>query len=148
MYCAAAGIAGYLYGREALAALQDPEALELSVVKLTVWVGILAGFVLIGTIRFLVQGRVRGLSVWYGILVAGFFVLIILYRNTRGWPVYLVCTFTLFYLNMAAWEKKAVLLRNICNGILFHFGAMVVYCLLHRPYMFSNITGIRLFSIP
>lgn len=136
VYCAAAGIAGYLYGREALAALQDPEALELSVVKLTVWVGILAGFVLIGTIRFLVQGRVRGLSVWYGILVAGFFVLIILYRNTRGWPVYLVCTFTLFYLNMAAWEKKAVLLRNICNGILFHFGAMVVYCLLHRPYMF------------
>lgn len=135
-YCAVAGIVGYRYYQNALAVLQDPEELEIPVIKLTVWVGILTGLVLIGTIRFAVQRRIKGLSVWYGILVAGFFILIILYRNTRGWPVYLVCAFTLFYLNMAAWEKKAVLLRNICNGILFHFGAMVVYCLLHRPYMF------------
>ena len=68
--------------------------------------------------------------------MGGFFALIIIYRNTRGWPIYLVCAFTLYYLNMAAWEKKAALLRNVCNGILFHFGVMVLYCLLHRPYMF------------
>ena len=136
VYCVAAGVAGYLYYQNAVAALQDPEELDIPVIRLTAWVGILAGFVLIGTIRFLIRGRIRGLSVWYGILVAGFFGLLIWYRNTRGWPVYLVCTFTLFYLNMAAWEKKAMLLDNICNGILFHFGAMTVYCLLHRPYMF------------
>lgn len=136
LYCVAAGIAGYRYYQDAVAALQDPGELDILVAKLTAWVGILAGLVLIGTIRSAIQGRIGGISVWYGILVAGFFTLIILYRNTRGWPIYLVCAFSLYYLNMAAWEKKAVLLRNICNGILFHFGAMTVYCLLHRPYMF------------
>ncbi len=136
VYCVTAGILGFQYYQKAVAALQEPEELDVPVIRLTVWVGILAGLILIGTIRFAVQGRIRRISVWYGILVGGFFTLIILYRNTRGWPIYLVCAFTLFYLNMAAWEKKAVLLRNICNGILFHFGAMVLYCLLHRPYMF------------
>ena len=136
IYCVIAGIVGYQYYQKALAALQDPEELDIPVIKLTVWVGVLAGLILIGTIRFAVKRRIRGFSLWYSILVGGFFALIIIYRNTRGWPIYLVCAFTLYYLNMAAWEKKAALLRNVCNGILFHFGVMVLYCLLHRPYMF------------
>ncbi len=136
VYIVIAAVVGYNYCTKATAALENPEELDFLVVKLTAWVGVLAGLVIIGTVRFLVKGRIRDISIWYSILVAVFFALIILYRNTRGWPIYLVCSFTLFYLNMAAWDKKAVLLQNICNGILFHFGAMVVYCLLHRPYMF------------
>lgn len=136
VYCVIAAVVGYRYYQNTFQVLEDPEELEITALKLTVWVGILTGLVLIGTIRFLVTRKVKGLSLWYSLLVGGFFTLIILYRNTRGWPIYLVCAFTLYYLNMAAWEKKAVLLRNICNGILLHFGVMVVYCLLHRPYMF------------
>lgn len=136
VYVVIAAVVAYNYYTGAAAALENPEELDFVVVKLNAWVGVLAGFVIIGTIRFIVRRQIRDISVWYSILVAVFFALIILYRNTRGWPIYLVCSFVLFYLNMAAWDKKAVLLRNICNGILFHFGAMVVYCLLHRPYMF------------
>ncbi len=136
IYCVVAGIVGYRYYQQAVAALKEPEELDIPVIGLTVWVGILAGLILIGTIRFALQRRIGKVSVWYGLLVGVFFGLIVWYRNTRGWPVYLVCAFTLYYLNMAAWEKKSALLRNICNGILFHFGAMVLYCLLHRPYMF------------
>ncbi len=136
VYGVIAGIVGYQYYRQAVAALQEPEELDIPVIRLTVWVGILTGFVLIGTIRFALRRQIRGFSLWYSLLVGGFFALIIWYRNTRGWPIYLVCAFTLFYLNMAAWKKKEVLLRNLCNGILLHFGAMVIYCLLHRPYMF------------
>ena len=135
-YGVIAGIVGYQYYRQAMAALQEPEELDIPVIRLTVWVGILTGFVLIGTIRFALRRQIRGFSLWYSLLVGGFFALIIWYRNTRGWPIYLVCAFTLFYLNMAAWKKKEALLRNLCNGILLHFGAMVIYCLLHRPYMF------------
>ncbi len=135
-YGVLAGVVGYRYYQQALAALQEPEELDIPVIRLTVWVGILTGFILIGTIRLVLRRQIRGFSLWYSLLVGGFFVLIIWYRNTRGWPIYLVCAFTLFYLNMASWEKKEALLRNICNGILFHFGAMVIYCLLHRPYMF------------
>ncbi|MCM1122530.1 MAG: O-antigen ligase family protein [Eubacterium sp.] len=136
VYIVAAAAAGHHYCVRATEALENPEELDFVVIKLTAWAGVLAGLVIIGTVRSVVRRRIRDVSVWYGILVAVFFALIILYRNTRGWPIYLVCAFTLFYLNMAAWNKKAALLNNICNGILFHFGAMVVYCLLHRPYMF------------
>lgn len=136
VYIIAAAVLGYQYYVRTSAALENPEELDFLVVKLTAWVGVLAGLVIIGTIRFLVKRQIRDISAWYSILVGVFFALIIFYRNTRGWPIYLVCAFVLFYLNMAAWEKKQVLLRNICNGILLHFGAMVIYCLLHRPYMF------------
>ena len=136
IYAVAALIIGSRYYSVTAAALENPEELEIVALRLTVWAGILAGLVIIGTIRFLVRRQVRDISIWYSILVAVFFALIIWYRNTRGWPIYLVCTFGLFYLNMAAWHKKDVLLKNICNGILFHFSAMVIYCLFHRPYMF------------
>ncbi|MDE6738610.1 MAG: hypothetical protein K2K07_05920 [Lachnospiraceae bacterium] len=136
VYLIAAAFIGMRYYHGAMAALTDPEENQVLAVKLTVWAGILAGLVVIGTIRVLVRGQLRGICVPYCLLVAVFFTAIILYRNTRGWPIYLVCSFVLFYLNMAAWDGKAQLLRNICNGILLHFGVMVVYCLLHRPYMF------------
>ena len=136
VYVAAAIVVGVRYYAKTSAALENPGELDILALKLTVWAGILAGVVIIGTIRFLVRGQVRDISIRYSILVAVFFALIIWYRNTRGWPIYLVCSFGLFYLNMSAWDKKALLLRNICNGILIHFGAMVIYCLLHRPYMF------------
>lgn len=136
IYAVAAVIVGFRYYNGAAAGMENPQELEILALKLTVWAGVLAGLVIIGTIRFLVRRQIRDISLWYSILVAAFFALIIWYRNTRGWPIYLVCSFGLFYLNMAAWHKKAVLLRNICNGILLHFLAMVVYCLLHRPYMF------------
>ena len=136
IYVIAAAVIGYRYYIGAAAALENPEEAKLLALKLTAWAGIVAGLVIIGTIRFLVRGQIRDMSVWYCILVAVFFALIIVYRNTRGWPIYLVCCYGFFYLNMAAWDKKAMLLRNICNGILLHFVAMVIYCLLHRPYMF------------
>ena len=136
VYAVAAAIIGFRYYTNTAAALENPEELDILALKLTVWAGVLAGLVIIGTVRFLVRRQVKDISVWYSILVTVFFTLIVWYRNTRGWPIYLVCAFGLFYLNMAAWDKKALLLRNICNGILIHFGAMVIYCLLHRPYMF------------
>ena len=136
IYAAVAVVVGLRYYTAALGTLENPTELDLLALKLTVWVAVLAGAVVIGTIRFLVRGQIKDISVWYCILVAVFFALIVWYRNSRGWPIYLVCCFGLFYLNMAAWEKKALLLRNICNGILFHFGVMVIYCLLHRPYMY------------
>ena len=136
IYVVAASVAGFWYYNSTAASLQNPGELDVLALKLTVWAGILAGVVIIGTIRLLVRRQVRDISVWYTVLVAIFFASIIWYRNTRGWPIYLVCSFGLFYLNMAAWGKKEFLLRNICNGILTHFVAMVVYCLMHRPYMF------------
>ena len=76
----------------------------------------------------------------YGIILTVFFALLIIFRNTRGWPIYLVCAFSLYYIRMAVWDKKERLTENICNGILAHFLVMMGYCLLHRPYMFFIYT--------
>lgn len=145
LYAAAAAAVGPIYYKNALTALIDgsiaagkegPGEQELLVLKLTVWAGVLAGLVILNTVRILWKREIHGISVPYGLLVGGFFVLLILRRNTRGWPIFLVCAFTLCYLRMAAQIRREVLLRNIVNGILLHFMATVGFCLLHRPYMY------------
>ncbi len=136
VYIVIAAVVGYVYYTKTVSALETPGELEIQVVRLTAWVGILAGLIVINTVCLLIRRQIGGLSFGYAALVAVFFALIIIYRNTRGWPIYLVCAFTFFYLRMGAWERKAHLLNNICNGVLFHFVMMIIYCLLHRPYMF------------
>lgn len=145
VYGAAAAVTAPMYYRDALAALveksaeaglAEPGELELKALKLTVWAGVLAGFVILSTLKQLFARNIKRISIPYGILVGAFFTLIILYRNTRGWPIFLVCAFTLYYLRMASGVKRTVLLHNIVNGILLHFVLTVGYCLLHRPYMY------------
>ena len=145
IYAVAAAVIAPMYYRDALtvlidksvqAGLAEPGELELKALKLTVWAGVLAGFVILNTLRLLITRKIERISAPYGILVGVFFVLIILYRNTRGWPIFLVCSFTLYYLRMACGVKRKVLLHNIVNGILLHFVLTVGYCLLHRPYMY------------
>lgn len=145
LYAAAAAAVGPIYYKNALTALIDGSIAagkegsgeqELLALKLTVWAGVLAGLVILNTVRILWKREIHGISVPYGLLVGGFFVLLILRRNTRGWPIFLVCAFTLCYLRMAAQIRREVLLRNIVNGILLHFMATVGFCLLHRPYMY------------
>lgn len=145
LYAVAAAIAGPMYYKNELAALIDaavaagkesPGEQELLALKLTVWAAILAGFVILNSVRILCKREIRRVAPLYGILVGVFFILLILRRNMRGWPIYLVCAFTLYYLRMATGVKREVLLRSIVNGILFHFMATVGYCLLHRPYMY------------
>lgn len=145
LYAAAAAIVGPMYHKNTLAALIDdaaaagkegPGEQELLALKLTVWAGILAGFVILNSVRILCKREVQRIAPLYGLLVGVFFVLLILRRNTRGWPIYLVCIFTLYYLRMASGIKRERLLRNIVNGILLHFAITVGFCLLHRPYMY------------
>ena len=139
IYLVTAAVVGSFYYQNQTALLGTEE--ELQVLKLTVWAGVIAGIVILNLILALVHGRFRSIlqrnaGSWYTAVLALFFVLIVIFRNTRGWPVYLVCAFTLYYLRMAIWDKKERILQNICNGILFHFLVMTGYCFLHRPYMF------------
>lgn len=134
IYVPIAAVAGYHYYQNNIIGLEKPEDIE--VVKLTVWVAVIAGMIIINTIWFLVRGKVKRISPAYGILIIAFFASLIIYRNTRGWPIYMACAFGLYYLRMAAWDKKERLLNNICNGILAHFLISMIYCLGHRPYMY------------
>lgn len=137
IYLGVAAVAGYLY-YYAQAILADTED-DMRILKLTVWAGIIAGIVIINTVFILVRRQIGKISK-YGIIVALLFSLLIIFRNTRGWPIFLACVFVIYYLRIAAWDRKERLLRNICNGILLHFLIMTGYCLMHRPYLFYNQT--------
>ena len=139
IYLVAAAAASYFYYQSQVGAMGTEE--ELRVLKLTVWAGVIAGIVILNLILALVRGEFRSIlrrsaGIWYTAVLTLFFALIIIFRNTRGWPIYLVCAYSLYYLRMAVWEKKERILQNICNGVLLHFMVMTGYCLLHRPYMF------------
>lgn len=146
LYVIAAAVAAGLHYKTVMSAVYGFSAgagadisfgeLDFLALKLSIWAGILGGFVILNTLMSLCNKKVRGISVPYGILVGAFFALIIIFRNTRGWPIFLVCVFALIYLRMASGVKRAALLHNIVNGILLHFLLTVGYCLLHRPYMY------------
>lgn len=144
-YILISSAAGCFYYKTQTADLQYEE--EIRLVYLSVWAAVIAGIVIINTL-YIVFNKIFSkkktdsitVSPAYGIVLAVFFALLIIFRNTRGWPIYLVITFSLYYIRISVWEKKNRLMENICNGILLHFLVMMGYCLLHRPYMFFIYT--------
>ncbi|MDE6750419.1 MAG: hypothetical protein K2K21_15380 [Lachnospiraceae bacterium] len=133
IYLVIAAIAGPLYYHAQAVSVETED--EMQILRLTIWAAVVAGIVIINTIFILVRRQIGKIS-GYGIMVAFFFALLIIFRNTRGWTIYLTCIFSLYYLRISAWDKKDRLLGNICNGVLIHFLVMTVYCLMHRPYLF------------
>lgn len=133
IYLVIAPIAAYLYYRPQITAAATEGDIQL--VQLSIKAVVIAGIVIINTIYILARRRIGRISA-YGIILTLLFALLIIFRNTRNWPIYLVCVFTPYYLRVSAWEKKDRLLQNICNGILLHFMVMTGYCLMHRPYIF------------
>lgn len=133
IYLVIAAVCGFLYYNSQAILVNNDD--EVKILKLTIWAAVITGIVIINTISILVRRQVGKIS-GYGIIVAAFFALLVIFRNTRGWTIYLVCAFSLYYLRIAAWDKKERLLQNICNGILLNFLMMAGYCLLHRPYLY------------
>lgn len=133
IYLAGAGACGYYYYQKHLT--EEMDELAVQVLKLTVWVAVLLGLILIRTVKGLLQGRLKRPDILYAGLLGLFFVGIIYFRNGRWWGVAMVTAFTLFYLNYGMWEHKERLLVNVARGIILQFMAATGYCLLHRPYV-------------
>lgn len=97
---------------------------------------ILSGFLIVNIMMQIIRKKKpSGLSYWYGAIIAAFFILIIVFRNTRWWTVAMAAAFTLFYIRFSLWDKKAYLLQNICNGLLINFVCCMVFSLVRRPFL-------------
>lgn len=81
--------------------------------------------------RDFVFGHVNRL---YAGLLAALLALLVLLRNTRGWPVYLAVVFGLYYLLYISWEHRDRLLANLCNGIVLNFALATLFALARRPF--------------
>lgn len=71
----------------------------------------------------------------YAALLAVWMVLMLVFRNGREWIVQMAVMFAVFYYCIWRWEQKKELLHVFGNGIILNFIYMVLYCLLHRPYL-------------
>ena len=113
---------------------------DLRILRWGIAAVVLSGFLLVNILAqlvriFLEKKKITAISWWYGAVLALFFVLIIVFRNTRWWTVTLAAAFTLFYIRYALWDKKAYLLQNICNGLLLNFVVAMMFSFARRPFL-------------
>lgn len=144
-----AGIVCYLYRKAGMTEEQSQLTLEL--LRDDILIAAAAGFVavvLIGKLcAFLKKCREQNLSVAEGIgmgvkrmnriyaaLLILFLVLLTVFRNTRGWTIYLAVVFGLFYLFYLGWENRSRLLANFGNGVMLNFAIACVFTFARRPY--------------
>lgn len=101
---------------------------------------VVAGFVALQILVSLMQllMKKRKVTGTFNYLYAGFFAVVItfmiIFRNTRTWPIVAAIMFGVFYYRCWIWEKRSYLMRIFSNGIILNFIYMVYYCLMHRPY--------------
>lgn len=71
----------------------------------------------------------------YAVVLFGWLILMMVYRNTRDWVLLMAALFSMFYFCMWRWEKREKILDIFGNGVILNFIYMVIYCLCHRPYL-------------
>ncbi len=131
-YVIVASVAGIFYYRNHINA--EMSADELFVQKGNVIIAVLLGFILIRTVKGLIQKKLAMPRVGYAVLMAVYFALIIIFRNTRMWTVTLAVIFTLLYLNFGMWERKKSFNTNVVRGIIIQFILMTLWTWCYRPY--------------
>lgn len=105
-------------------------------VKLTFVAGFVVLQVLVSLIQLILKKRkpYGAWSYWYLGLFLVVITLMIIFRNSREWPIITAVMFGVFYYRMWLWDKRNDLMQIFCNGILLNFVYMVYYCFMHRPY--------------
>ncbi|MCL2051066.1 MAG: hypothetical protein FWG91_04990 [Lachnospiraceae bacterium] len=132
-----AGYSYYYYTEAVQAGMDELTILELEEIKLAAWVIIVGGMaivtVFINVITRIAKKEMKPISISFGCLMLLFLSLMVVFRNTREWPILMAVSFTLFYLQYGTTRKMNIVL-NICRGLILSFIYMVGYSLLYRPF--------------
>ena len=108
--------------------------LQAQVIILGIFLGLQIVLSVINIIRK--KEKVTAKICWpYAILLAAWTTLMLIYRNGRDWIVLMAVMFGVFYYCIWRWKRREELLRVFGNGIIFNFIYMVVFSLMHRPYL-------------
>ena len=127
----AGGLIWYLYRRSGGA-----DAARLSQIGWEIGIGMAAGLAALSLADKVRSHRFvwRGLNRFYACALFGILLLLALFRNTRGWPIYLAAYFGVFYLFYIGWDHRDRLLRNFCSGVSLNFAFALVFALARRPF--------------
>ncbi len=141
------------YNVHKLAASEKEYDLHNAALKYGIIIVILGGLVAMNLIRLLLI-KIGSLTVFrhdhreksnirisaFGILLAVFFVMLVVLRNTRWWGVALVCTFTCFYIRYAVWKGKGDFYKILSGGFMLNFLMSLGFSWLHR-YFAGYVSG-------
>lgn len=136
LYLVAASIGGYFYAKP-YQGIEEQDELY----KLQAYVMVIGGFALLQLIIALVKKIVKRqkggarLYLPYTLAVILMLALLIIFANGRTWTALMAVMFGIFYLRMWMWEHRDRLLTIFSNGLILNFLYMIVYSLMHRPYL-------------
>lgn len=133
IYLITSVVFSYFYTKPYVGVVEKGELYQLQS-----YVIIIGGFVIINSIYILIKMiRTKDFKkprLLYFILIVILLAGMIIFRNTRTWPIVTAVMVLLFILRMCIWEGRNELSKNLCNGIYINFIIAVIFCLLHRPY--------------
>lgn len=144
-------IAGSIYGAHYYAANKMAETekeydLNNLVLKLGIIIVILAGLLVINLVRLIIDAVRKRLynsvheeirfcpPTLFGWLLALFFLLLVITRNTRVWGIYLVLTYTFFYIRLSVWGKKKDYYKILSGALMMNFAISLMFSWLHRYF--------------
>lgn len=108
---------------------EDPTIIQKELLVIVVF-----GFTLVNTFVILIKKQFGKPKLPYAVVTLVFLTLLVIFRNTRSWPIFALIMFSIFYIRYSVWDKKDRYLINFSNGILIHFAYGLIFCLLYRPY--------------
>lgn len=137
IWIALSGLLGtgyYMFQKSQLA--QEQAQTRLLLLRDDILIVMTAGLVALALVKKIKQKSFAfgTLNRLYAGALAVFLILLVAFRNTRGWPVYLALIFGLFYLFYIGWENRERLLANFCGGVMLNFALACVFALARRPF--------------
>ncbi|RKM59817.1 hypothetical protein D6855_08500 [Butyrivibrio sp. CB08] len=133
------GIYGiYYYNLHKIAETEKEADLQNLVLRCSIIISILGGLLILNFVRLIVlaikKKKLSARPSVFGVILAVFFVTIIVLRNTRVWGIYLALLFTCLFIRLAVWDKKKDYYKILAGGLMMNFGISLVFSLLHRYF--------------
>jgi len=136
VYVVTAFVWGYFYTKPYIGIEGEEELYKLQAYVIALGVFVILQ-ILISILRLCLKKEkvTVKISIPYAILLLVWMTLMIVYRNTREWVVLMAVLFGMFYFCLWRWEKREKILAIFGNGVILNFVYMVIFCLMHRPYL-------------
>lgn len=133
------GIYGiHYYNLHKIAETENEADLQNIVLRGSIIIYILGGLIVLNFIRLIVlavkKKKLSAKPSVFGVIIAVFFVAIIVLRNTRMWGIYLALLFTALFIRLAVWDKKKDYYKILAGGLMMNYGISMLFSLMHRYF--------------
>ncbi len=142
----------HYYNLHRMAETEKEYDLNNLVLKYNIIIAVLGGILILNIIRTIArairkpshasehEGSNKVYPSAFGIVLLAFLILIVVFRNTRLWGIYLALTFIVFYIRLAVWKKNGDYYKILSGGLMMNFAISLIHSYLHR-YFAGYVSG-------